>query len=152
MEQRAVRDQATIDALTLENRRLSDTVAGLEQQMKTQRTGDTPAVAPKPAAVSTPGTAATAPKAAPRQASKATVAGGDWFVNFSSYSQRGVADNWAKKLTPSAGKAVVIPGARDGRTFYRVRIVGLADRAQAEKVAGQLQAAHNLPPLWVGRE
>jgi cell division septation protein DedD len=150
MEQRAADNQATIDALTLENRRLNDTVAGLEEQLAAQKS------APKPAAAARPATTPAATKAAPKQAATAAGAsaatGGDWFVNFSSYSQRSVADNWLKKLKPSAGKAVVIPGARDGRTFYRVRVVGLTDRAQAQKVASQLQAAHNLPPLWVGRE
>ena len=93
-------------------------------------------------------------KAPPRPgpAATATAPGGDWFVNFSSYTQRSAAESWVKRLQPSVGKAVVAAGDKDGRTFYRVRIIGLADRAQAEKVAAQLQAAHNLPPLWVGRE
>ena len=73
-------------------------------------------------------------------------------MNFSSYSQRSTADKWAKKLAPTSGKAVVIPVTRDGQTLYRVRVVGLANRAQAQAVAGQLQAAHNLPALWVDRE
>ena len=66
--------------------------------------------------------------------------------------QRVAAEKWVKQLKPSVGKAVVIPGARDGETFYRVRIIGLADRAQAETVAGQLHSTYKLPPLWVGRE
>ena len=160
MEERSARDQATIDTLTLENRRLSDTVAGLEKQLAAQQgAGSRPAPA-KPAAVAKPTPAPAASKAAPRQApaqaAKPTGAsatqGGDWFVNFSSYSQRVAAEKWVKQLKPSVGKAVVIPGARDGETFYRVRIIGLADRAQAETVAGQLQSTYKLPPLWVGRE
>ena len=73
-------------------------------------------------------------------------------MNFSSYSQRSVADSWAKKLAPASGKAVVLPVTRDGQTLYRVRVVGLTSRAQAQEVAGQLQAAHKLPALWVDRE
>ena len=98
-----------------------------------------PAPAPKPAA-----------KAKPAPATAA--AEGDWFVNFSSYSQRSVAENWAKKLKPSAGKAIVASSTRDGKTFYRVRIIGLNDRAAARKVAGELESAYNLPPLWVGSD
>ena len=63
-----------------------------------------------------------------------------------------VAESWAGKLQPSVGKVVVTSTARDGRTFYRVRVVGLADRAQAQKVATELQATHRVPPLWVGSE
>lgn len=137
---------ATVDRLSLENRRLADTVAGLEKQLATlsqaaapQAAAAKPAPAPKPAA-----------KAKPAPATAA--AEGDWFVNFSSYSQRSVAENWAKKLKPSAGKAIVASSTRDGKTFYRVRIIGLNDRAAARKVAGELESAYKLPPLWVGSE
>ena len=73
-------------------------------------------------------------------------------MNFSSYGQRSVAESWVNKLQPSSGKVIVASAVKDGRTLYRVRVVGLADRAQAQKVAGELQAAHRVPPLWVGRE
>ncbi|MEE4144839.1 MAG: SPOR domain-containing protein [Halieaceae bacterium] len=173
MEQRFTRSEATIDALTLENRRLTDTVAGLEKQLAAQQSAmarvagsEPPAAArsaPAPKAVP-----AAAPKAAPRPAqqpapkpaqapatkaaAQAAVAGGDWFVNFSSYGQRSVAESWANKLKPSLGKVIVASAVKDGRTFYRVRVAGLADRAQAQEVAAELQAAHRVPPLWVGRE
>lgn len=148
MEERITRSQATIDALALENRRLTDTVAGLEQQLATPPATATvvPTAEPAPAA-ETP-KSAPVPATSPAQAA----APGDWFVNFSSYEQRSTAESWVKKLKPSAGKAVVVEGSRDGRTFYRVRVVGLTDRIQAETVSVQLQSAHGLPPLWIGRE
>ena len=167
LEQRYTRSEATIDALTLENRRLTDTVAGLEKQLAAQQSapgrvaGSEPSAA-KPAAASPKPTpapkpaAAAAPKAAPKPAAKpggpAAATGGNWFVNFSSYGQRSVAESWVNKLQPSSGKVIVASAVKDGRTLYRVRVVGLADRAQAQKVAGELQAAHRVPPLWVGRE
>ncbi|MCB1695990.1 MAG: SPOR domain-containing protein [Pseudomonadales bacterium] len=157
MEERNTEIQASLDALTLENRRLGDTVAGLEKQLSAQQAA-LKAPAPNPAPAVKPATPAARPAATgkappkPGPAATATAPGGDWFVNFSSYTQRSAAESWVKRLQPSVGKAVVAAGDKDGRTFYRVRIIGLADRAQAEKVAAQLQAAHNLPPLWVGRE
>ena len=143
MEQRNEKLAATVDRLSLENRRLADTVTGLEKQLATAVTAaDKPAV--------------TKPALAPRPAAKAkpasATAGGTWFVNFGSYGQRSAAESWAKKLKPSAGEAVVAAGTRDGKTFYRVRIIGLADRSAARKVAGQLESAYKLPPLWVGSE
>jgi len=149
MEQRSFKDQATIEALTLENRRLSDTAAGLEQQLEALQAATAKPVPPKPAAATPARATSTAPAGATAQANTAS---GDWFVNFSSYSQRSVAESWAKKLAPSSGKAVVLPVTRDRQTLYRVRVVGLASRAQAQEVAGQLQAAHKLPALWVDRE
>ena len=71
---------------------------------------------------------------------------------FDHFTERSIADNWARKLKPSAGKAIVSAGKKDGRTFYRVRVVGLTSRTQAEQVASQLQAAYDLPKLWVGTE
>jgi cell division septation protein DedD len=148
MQEQAEKNMATIEVLTLYNERLTDTVAGLEKQLAAQQTlapgasGSTPAVAEPVARKIAP---------EPTSAETTTVAGG-WFVNFSSYSQRVAADKWVKKLSPLAGKAVVIPTDKDGTTLYRVRVVGLADRAEAEKVAGQLQSAHNLTGLWVGKE
>jgi cell division septation protein DedD len=145
-ERRNAGYEETIDALTIKNRRLADMVAGLEKQLATQVTAAVPAVEKAPVA-------ATPAKARPKTApAAATSTRGEWFVNFSSYSQRSTADTWVKKLRPSAGKAIVTTGTRDGKTFYRVRIVGLADRAQAQKVAGQLASTHGLPPLWVGKE
>lgn len=148
MEALVAESLATIDTLTLENRRLTDTVAGLENQLATQK----PVTAPTPTAKAAPVPTAkpAAAKAQPKPASPK--ASGVWFVNFSSYSQRSVAEGWARKLTPAAGEAVVVPSSVDGKTFYRVRIVGLADRGQAQTVAAQLQSAHKLPPLWVGKE
>ncbi len=146
MEELNTKYQATIDNLTLENRRLTDIVTGLEKQLASSKAAAPRSPAPKPA----PARAAPA-KTAPKPAS-ATGTGGDWFVNFSSYAQRSVAEDWARKLRPSAGRAVVAVSTKDGKTFYRVRIVGLADRTQAQKVAGQLASAYKLPPLWVGAE
>lgn len=144
MEQRNENLVATVDRLNLENRRLSDTVTGLEKQLSAL----SQAAAPKPAAAKP--TPTPKPAAAAKPASTAPV--GDWFVNFSSYSQRSVAESWAKKLKPSAGKAVVAASSQDGKTFYRVRIVGLADRAAARKVSSQLEASYKLPPLWIGSQ
>jgi cell division septation protein DedD len=150
MEQDLAQRLATIDTLTLENRRLTDTVAGLESQLAAQQAAaSTARPAPKAAPKPKP-----APKAAPKPAAAkpAATASGDWFVNFSSYSQRSAAESWLAKIKPAAGKAVIQPVTSNGSTLYRLRIVGLADRSQAEKVAAQLQSAHGLPKLWVGSE
>ena len=154
MEQRSLKDQVTIEALTLENRRLSDTAAGLEQQLQALQAAAAEPVPPKPVAAAKPArtTSPSPGRAAPQTNAAGAAASGDWFVNFSSYSQRSVAESWAKKLAPSSGNTVVLPVTRDGQTLYRVRVVGLASRAQAQEVAGQLQAAHKLPSLWVDRE
>jgi len=169
----------TIEALTVENRRLTDMVAGLESQLEAQNLSQAPAqgeaaakpapapTAPeaqaRPAAVAKPAPAKAAPASPPAAtpthspnrpaaASTAGPAEGDWFVNFGSYSRSAVAESWARRLKPVAGKVVVTSADRDGASFYRVRIIDLADRTAAEQVSRQLEAQYGLPKLWVGRE
>jgi cell division protein FtsN len=181
---------ADAEALKLENRRLTDTVAGLEAQLGVQQaviTKATPAAKqvkpevadavaslyekkpqpstkkvepattekatlPQPAAVPEPAAAAPiAPKPAASPTTPA-VSSGPWFVNFGSYGSRNMAETWANKLSPSAGKVIVAPSVKDGQTFYRVRVVELASRGSADEVARQLEAQMRVSKLWVGKE
>ena len=138
-----------MDSLKLENQRLNDTVAGLEAQLEAQQEAlaRQPAPTPKPA----PEPVAAKPKPAPAVSSSDSSGAGSWFVNFGSYSQRPTADSWASKLKPATGRATVTTGSRDGKTFYRVRVIGLADKATAEGVARQLEREYGLGKLWVGK-
>ncbi|GAB3283851.1 SPOR domain-containing protein [Parahaliea aestuarii] len=137
---------ASLDSLRLENRQLSDTVAGLERQLEVQqaaaRQASEKAAQAKPAA-----RPATKPAATKAPASSAS---GDWFVNFGSYRQRELADSWARRLQPAAGKVVV--QAAPGGDLYRVRIISLPDKATAQSVASALQSRYNLSELWVGED
>lgn len=135
--------QASIDNLTLENRSLSDTVAGLESQLKAQQDALTKSAPVVKAAKPVP---ALAPKAQAPASSSA------WFVNFGSYSQRETAESWTRRLKPGTGKVAVSAGTRDGKTFYRVRVVNLANRESAERVARQLEKEYGLTKLWVGQQ
>lgn len=176
---------AQAEALTLENRRLTDTVAGLEAQLgavqsvpakpvvaqgepikgdsvtaQGTRTPDKPEPKPAPAAMPvTPASEAVtqpppAPAAAPAEAKKraASSPSGPWFVNFGTYATRNMADTWANRVQPIAGEVIVAPNEKDGRTLYRVRVIGLSDRESAQQVARKLETDLRVPPLWVGRE
>lgn len=144
--------------LELENRRLIDTIAGLEAQIQAgagsasggKPTATAEAAKPANAAASKPA-AKPAPPAVASQAQPAA-ADGDWFVNFGSYGQREAAQQWTTRLKPGAGKVIVAEGSRNGNTFYRVRVVGLADRSAAETVARKLEKDWGLSKLWVGSE
>jgi cell division septation protein DedD len=165
LEQRNSDQLASLDAAKAENRRLQDRVAELELQLQAVASGSTSAPAKANQATVT-GSNATAqtgstetragkPGAPAPDTPKSSGTGpastaGDWFVNFGSYSQSAVAQSWAKKIKPAAGQVAVSPSSKDGKTFYRVRVVALADRAEAEKVSRQLQQDHGLPKLWVG--
>ncbi len=108
----------SVDALTLENRRLADTVAGLESQLEAQQAAVAKqAATPKPVAAPAPIKPATPQSATPRPATpkpSAPIAVDAWFVNFSSYDQRTTAEGWASRLKPGAGKVVVTTGNKGG--------------------------------------
>ena len=84
-------------------------------------------------------------------AASASAPAGPWFVNFGSYTQRQVADRWASRLTVGEGSVVVKTASTAGKTVYRVRVVDLATRDAAERVAIALERQHAVSPLWVGR-
>ncbi|MEZ5570596.1 MAG: SPOR domain-containing protein [Halioglobus sp.] len=174
---------AEAETLSLENRRLADTVAGLEAQLSAQQSTMTKSISaakkpesPTPANDTTPDApiqSATssvepakpvtaepaAPKPAPAKAASKPAAtqtiaatSGPWFVNFGSYAMRNMADTWAARLHPSAGKVIIAPNTKDGKTLYRVRVVGLASRDSAKEVARKLEAEQRVSELWVGKE
>jgi cell division septation protein DedD len=167
MEQRYAQQSTVIDSLTRENNRLVDIVAGLESQLKAQQAATPQPATPQPATpqpatpksaaakvAPTKPAAAKAPTPAPKPATSTTAApgSGGWFVNFGSYNQRAVADEWANRLKPGAGRVVVATAEKGTQTFYRVRVVGLANRDQAEKISRQLQDKYGLSKLWVGEQ
>ncbi|MFV0276469.1 MAG: SPOR domain-containing protein [Parahaliea sp.] len=134
-----------VEALTLENHRLVDTVAGLELQLDAQRSAaeaaenTAPASSAKAASGSTRTVAATTSDSA-----------GKWFVNFGSYASKRTAERWVERLQPEAGRVVVLDAP--GGKLFRVRVVALPDRATAQSVATSLQSRYNLSRLWVGED
>lgn len=191
-------DKLTADAqaLTLENRRLADTVAGLEAQLGVQQSVPTktstavqskpdnsapaasnavaaastepttsPAAEPRETAAQVTAPAPTPPPTTPTPAAVQPVvptpaatqmatasASGPWFVNFGTYATRNMADTWASRVKPIAGEVIVAPNEKDGKTLYRVRVVGLSDRDSAQQVARKLETDLRVAQLWVGRE
>lgn len=132
--------------LSRENRSLQSIIGGLETQLQAQQevlaSAKTPAAPPapsktesKPAPTTTPVNAGT----------------GTWFVNFGSYSQRATAESWVNRLKPGSGDVVVSTGEKDGRTFYRVRVINLANREVANSTARKLEQDYDLSRLWVGQ-
>lgn len=138
-----------VQALLLENRRLTDTVNGLEQQLEAQQAAAgqaddgevASATRPEPDPEPEPDTAL---ESAPADAE------GNWFVNFGSYSQRERAESWAQRLEPAAGRVVV--SAAPGGDLFRVRVVSLADEKAARAVAAALKDQYDLSELWVGED
>jgi len=157
---------AEITALEEENRALADQLTTLETQLAeqtadaerarvevervaaAQETVRTSAQRVKAPEESEPATKVATPRAT---TTEIPAASGTWFVNFGSYAQRNVAERWANTLSVGSGSVRVQGAEASGRTLYRVRVVGLASRSQAQQVAAALEKEYRLPKLWVGQ-
>ena len=61
---------------------------------------------------------------------------GNWFVNVAAYSKQAMAEKWASKISSDASKVVVSAAEVNGKALYRLRIVGIASRQDATRLAG----------------
>jgi cell division protein FtsN len=155
-------------ALTVENQILTEAVAGLNAQLR-DRTDKPQAQSPsatarQPTPVSRRDTlrvrSASPPPVAAKLVAPATavtksatsVSTERWFVNFGSYSSRAMAQSWSSKIQPVAGKVIVAQARKDGKTYYRVRVVELTGKGSADRVARQLEKELQVSRLWVGQE
>jgi cell division septation protein DedD len=150
LERRSAELQASVDRLTVENLGLRDTVADLQAELEARQNSAPPSTATSGDSGGGAGTARKAVPAAPAPATSTASSG--WFVNFGSYSQRQTAQSWVTRLQPAAGSVTVTSANKAGETFYRVRVVGLSSREQAEGVARRLEREYSLPKLWVGTQ
>lgn len=144
-EQAAEQEKITLEgemrALQSENAELQTTLRDLEARLA-QREAD----------VETAMTEARQAAAAAARSRPAAASGGDWFVNFGSYGRVADAKRWADRLRVDSGNVVVQDAQAQGGTIHRVRIVGLADKSTADRVARKLESDHKLPKLWVGKD
>ncbi|GAB5412648.1 MAG: hypothetical protein Cons2KO_02510 [Congregibacter sp.] len=150
---------AEIEALNAENSELAAQLQTIEAQLaERQAAAKVQAEAASKAKAQAAAVAArreaekaAASRAAPQESVSRSSSRGPWFVNFGSYAQRDVAQRWASRLETSSGEVVVQSATAAGKQLYRVRVVGLADQDEAERIATRLERQYQLPRLWVGK-
>lgn len=149
---------AEIDALGAENAELAAQLETLEAQLaerqaaaKVQAEAAAKAQATREAAARRSAEQAAAQRSTTQKDASSTSARGPWFVNFGSYAQRDVANRWADRLETSSGEVIVQSATAAGKQIYRVRVVGLANQDEAERIATRLERQYQLPRLWVGK-
>jgi hypothetical protein len=141
---------ASVAALEGENAALSEQLAGLEARLEESAAAEETARASAEAARTAAARRANAAASAP--AAPAAPAVGDWFVNFGSYAQRPIADRWASRIEVDRGTVRVQEADAGGRSLFRVRVVGLGSRDEAERIAAALERQYQLPRLWIGKD
>ena len=133
--------EAAISSLRRENKQLTLTIEKLQTELNSQ----------KKSASSSPSSTAQKTPVKNSTVNIAPPANHNWFVNFGSFTQRTAAESWITRLKPEDGKVIVSTGQKNGSTIYRVRVVELSNKQEAQKIAGQLEQQYGLPKLWVGQ-
>ena len=64
-----------------------------------------------------------------------SIGDGSWFVNVAAYSRRAMAEQWASKISDDVSTAVVSAVEVNGKALYRLRVVGIASRQDATRLA-----------------
>ncbi len=76
---------------------------------------------------------------------------GGWAVNLMSFRRQSVAEKEAARLRDDGIPVTLQSVERKGRTWYRLRVVGFADVAQAKAFAKKIRTRRELSSAWVGR-
>jgi hypothetical protein len=81
----------------------------------------------------------------------AATAAGSWALNIASYPESAVAVQQTQKLQNAGYTGVMSPAMVNGRTWYRVQIVGFANEPAARGAANELRDKLGLKGIWVMR-
>ena len=151
--------QLASEISSLQDRLMAEVDAGTSQA-RVATTIETP-TAPTPAAALTP-----APPATSEPADESTediidlsenneqnlvaLSGTTWFVNVASHSNRELAATWRDRIAERYDGVRIQEADVNGRSLFRVRVLGFNSKAAAESARTQLEQAFGIGPLWVG--
>ena len=88
----------------------------------------------------------------PQKAQNSTAPAGTWFINIQTFSKQTDAVKLAESLSDAPENIQVQPVSVNGKTLYRVRAEGYADKAEADVAAETLAEDFGLSPPWIGRQ
>ena len=88
----------------------------------------------------------------PQKAQNSTAPAGTWFINIQTFSKQTDAAKLAESLSGSPENIRVQPVSVNGKTLYRVRAEGYADKAEADAAAEALAQDFGLSKPWIGRQ
>ena len=91
-------------------------------------------------------------KTSPQKAQNSTAPAGTWFINIQTFSKQTDAIKLAERLSNSPENIQVQPVSVNGKTLYRVRAEGYADKAEADVAAETLAEDFGLSKPWIGRQ
>lgn len=128
-----------ISELTAQNQTLNAKLSSTERALLQAKKDNTPAPA-------------SPDKTSPQKAQNSTAPAGTWFINIQTFSKQTDAIQLAESLSNSPENIQVQPVSVNGKTLYRVRAEGYADKAEADAAAETLAEDFGLSPPWIGRQ
>ena len=126
-----------LSELAARNRTLNAKLSSTERALLQARKDSTPA-APN--------------ETSPQKAQNSTAPAGTWFINIQTFSKQTDAAKLAESLSGSPENIRVQPVSVNGKTLYRVRAEGYADKAEADAAAEALAQDFGLSKPWIGRQ
>lgn len=145
-ESERLRDmQLQIDSLLEQLMLQQGMIDALQEQLMAATQAQAPAPAATPATQAVAQPAAAAPVELPRGPGK-------WLINLGSFTSEEKANTWAQSLTADGYRVTAAAAQSGGKTVYRVRVTGLPDRSEAQRVSKLMQDKHDLEGIWVSRE
>jgi septal ring-binding cell division protein DamX len=88
----------------------------------------------------------------PQKAQNSTAPAGTWFINIQTFSKQSDAASLAERLSGSPENIQVQSVSINGKTLYRVRAEGYADKAEADAAGEALARDFGLSKPWIGRQ
>jgi septal ring-binding cell division protein DamX len=88
----------------------------------------------------------------PQKAQNSTAPAGTWFINIQTFSKQSDAASLAESLSGSPENIQVQSVSINGKTLYRVRAEGYADKAEADAAGEALARDFGLSKPWIGRQ
>jgi len=87
-----------------------------------------------------------------QKAQQSTAPAGTWFINIQTFSKQTDAAKLATSLSDSPENIQMQSVSVNGKTLYRVRAEGYADKAEADAAAEALVRDFGLSKPWIGRQ
>ncbi len=128
-----------ISELAEQNQTLNAKLSSTERALLQSKKDNTPA----PAAPD---------KTSPQKAQNSTAPAGTWFINIQTFSKQTDAAKLAASLFDSPENIQVQSVSVNGKTLYRVRAEGYADKAKADAAGETLVRDFGLSKPWIGRQ
>ena len=126
-----------ISELEDQNQTLNAKLSSTERALLQVRKDNTPAVPDK---------------TSPQKAQYSTAPADTWFINIQTFSKETDAVKLAESLSDSPENIQVQSASVNGKTLYRVRAEGYADKAEADAAAEALAQDFGLSKPWIGRQ